>query len=171
MKNEMIKAIILLSIVISVIIVIGYKKNSTWNKAEKKYALAFVKGLVGGGAGPSQDRYTYVLANITYVGKKYSLKQKRYYIVTVLDSDFSAKSIEIKYPVDRNILVPQPPEGWDECPINEDGTIKAKYRRRDKNGNIIKSKPTDKSSIEKKKNKNEEKIDEQALDLIFENRK
>ncbi len=161
--------VILFTVVLIIILHLTYKRV-TWNNSDKIFVIGLVDGKQGGN-GPARDRYSYIIKDIKYFGAGYDLEQKCYYIVKVLDKDYSRHGILIKKTVDPNDLVPQPPEGWDECPINEDGTIKAKYRRRDKNGNIIKSKPTDKSSIEKKKNKDEEEIDEQALDLIFENRK
>ncbi len=154
-----------------VVFCIFFYKQYYWDNSEIKYAIGKVKGFSPGGAGPSIPKYTYKINNKEYIGKKYNIIQDKYYIIAIPTKRFDFNVIEIEIPINPNDLVRQPPEGWNECPINKDGTIKAKYRRRDKNGNIIKSKPTDKSSIKKKKNKNEEKIDEQALDLIFENRK
>lgn len=58
----------------------------------------------------------------------------KHFIVEVVKNSTRMSRIPIQYPVNPNSLVPQPPGGWAECPINEDGSIKEKYKRKSVSG-------------------------------------
>src|SRR5690554_505825 len=53
----------------------------------------------------------------------------QYYITEFVANSPRMSAIKIKTPIDPQSIVPQPPGGWTECPINEDGSIKEKYKR------------------------------------------
>ena len=56
----------------------------------------------------------------------------QYYITEFVANCPRMNAIKIKTPIDPQSIVPQPPGGWTECPINEDGSIKEKYKRHKK---------------------------------------
>ncbi len=127
MNTKTVRAIAFLLLIIAFLVYTNITTKKSWEDSEKLYAIAFVKGKVSG-SGPSREKYIYTIESKKYDDCKYNLIQDKYYIVTILKDDFSKNSIEVEIPVDPTKLLPQPLNGWKECPINEDGTIKEKFR-------------------------------------------
>ncbi len=143
------------------------------NKSNKNYGLAYVYNVRSErGPGLIGD-YNFTIKSKKFAGTIGDGKQnfKKYFVVEFVKKTPWLCGIKIEIPINPNDLVPQPPEGWDECPINEDGSIKDKYKRRDKNGNIIKSKSVPKPSQKKKNSKVDEDIEREAMKLIMEKKK
>jgi hypothetical protein len=95
------------------------------------YAIAIVKGK-GGGAGPSKHIYHYQIHEKEYTGSSYDLQQGERYIVVLPSKRKSSSELITTMNIDYSKISPQPPGGWTESPINEDGSIKEKYKRHKK---------------------------------------
>lgn len=114
------------------IVVYNYRIN-----ADKRYALGY--------AYETTSSHAYPLLKIKYKinNKGYTTDTKgkenihKFFIVECVENAVWIGTVEIKIPIDPNLLEEQPYGGWEECPINENGSIKKKYRRRDSQGNII----------------------------------
>ena len=103
-----------------------------WHTSGKIFAIGSVNEKEFRGAGPSSNRYTFNLNGEQYRGIGWGstlVKQGEYYIVIVAEKDPTINDVKIQIPINPGLLVPQPPGGWTECPINEDGSIKEKYKR------------------------------------------
>lgn len=103
-----------------------------WHTSDKIFAIGNVNEKEFRGAGPSSNRYTFNLNGKQYQGIGWGstfIKQGEYYIVIVAEKDPTINDVQIQIPINPSLLVPQPPDGWTECPINEDGSIKEKYKR------------------------------------------
>ena len=118
-------------VVLSIYFIVShiYAKNS-----ELGYAIVFIYDFQSV-RGPSPIG----LGEFHVNDKKYMAKisdgHKRvgqYYITEFVANSPRMNAIKIKTPIDPQNLVPQPPGGWTECPINEDGSIKEKYKRHKK---------------------------------------
>ncbi len=148
---------------------INVKKHSI-----KCYAIGYIYDYISLKGSSHPGKYYYYINKSQYKGSTSDngdRNLKKYFIVEVLKEKPGWSDIKIEIPINPSNLIPQPPEGWNECPINEDGTIKDKYKRRDKNGNVIKSKSVPKPSQKKKNSKLDEDIEREAMKLLMENKK
>lgn len=124
-KETFFYSAILIGLVIYIIVGSIYKE-----KSEKKYAIAYIFDFrVGTGSLPVGRGRFYV----NNKGYRTSISNgierlNKYFIVEFVVNAPRLCGIEIEIPIDPAHLVPQPPGGWDECPINKDGSIKEKYK-------------------------------------------
>ena len=102
-----------------------------WSSSEMIYAIAIVKGKRGG-AGPSKHIYHYQINDMEYTGSSYDIHQGERYIVVLPSKRKSSSELITTMNIDFSEISPQPPGGWTECPIHEDGSIKEKYKRHKK---------------------------------------
>jgi len=128
MMKKTISLISVLFFIIALIVFINNKTREKWEQADKIYAIAHVTGKLSG-TGPARDKYSYKINNTSYFGADYHLMQGSYYIIEVMLNDYNNHNLLIEKKVSPNDIFPQPPGGWTECPINEDGSIKEKYKR------------------------------------------
>jgi hypothetical protein len=106
-----------------------------WHTSGKIFVIGSVNEKEFRGAGPSSNKYTFKLNGNQYQGIGWGstlVKQGEYYIVVVAKKDPTINDVQIQFPINPKLLVPQPPDGWTESPINEDGSIKEKYKRHKK---------------------------------------
>lgn len=130
-------------IIIVFVIVIGrfVVLQHLWNSSDMIYAIAIVKGK-GGGAGPSKHIYHYQINDKKYTGSSYEIQQGEKYIVVLPSKHKSSSELVTTIKINYSEISDQPPGGWAECPINEDGSIKEKYKRKSVSGKTEENKKT-----------------------------
>ncbi len=128
------ETVVLVTIFLAIIAYVIYGQF-LWKYEPKSYAIGYVYDAFSiRGAGPLGKFY------ITVNGKRYEGTVKngfeninKHFIVEFISSTPRACDIAIEKSVNYHHLTPQPPEGWTECPINEDGSIKEKFRAKNYN--------------------------------------
>ncbi len=101
-----------------------------WKIKTKKYAIAYVFKIHSvRGPGPRGD-YLFTINDEEYKGtvENGNKKLHKFFIVEFIEGTPRMNRIVIEKPLKRHLLIPQPSGGWQECPINENGTIKKKFR-------------------------------------------
>ncbi len=101
-----------------------------WKTEKKRYAVGYVYDIQSiRGAGPMGVFYMKIN------GKRYegtvghgNTNVNKHFIVEFVENTPRMCRIVIEKPIKRYQLVPQPPGGWEECPIKENGAIKEKFR-------------------------------------------
>ncbi|RCW29992.1 hypothetical protein [Marinilabilia salmonicolor] len=124
-KETFFYSAILIGLVIYFIAGYIYKENSG-----KKYAIAYIYDFRCD-TGP----FPTGLGKFYINDKKYrtdiphgSERLNKYFIVQFVKNHPKISEIKIEVSINPAHLVPQPPGGWTECPINENGSIKEKYK-------------------------------------------
>ncbi len=105
-----------------------------WETSTKGYTLAYVYDLEYHSRGEYNGKYQFKIGKATYKGKVNHGKDKhlQYFIAEFIIEVPKTNRINIEIPVNPKSLTAQPPEGWTECPINKDGTIKEKFKAKSK---------------------------------------
>lgn len=106
-------------------------KNFDWKNSTKRYAVGFVNKKTSQGTAGVFGEYSFLIKETKYFGEvgNENINFNKFFIVEFIDENPKRNRISIHHTIDPEKLVPQPPGGWTECPINEDGSIKEKYKR------------------------------------------
>ena len=101
-----------------------------WKISTKLYCIGYVHDL-NYSRNMHYAKYTFKINNENISGEQGNGKEllNNHYIIEVVKNQARMNRISIQQPIDPQSIVPQPPGGWTECPINKDGSIKEKYKR------------------------------------------
>lgn len=124
------------SVFLVLIIFISYIvfNNISWRIAARNFAVGLVYKKTSHGTAGVIGEYSFRIKEKVYFGEigNANVTFNKYFIVEFIVDKPKRNRISIQQPIDPQSIVPQPPGGWTECPINEDGSIKEKYKRHKK---------------------------------------
>ncbi len=132
MKTD--KETIILSSILLVFALYVIYTQIRWEVTSKSYAIAYVFKSQAGVGAITDGYYFYSINNKRYEGtvERGNVNLNKYFIVEIISSNPKLSRIEIEKSIKPDLLIPQPKEGWEECPINKNGTIKEKFRVKNK---------------------------------------